>query len=333
MAGGSRGLLLVVGKVCSVEEDEESRRVVDAVAISRVEWLARLQDMTIITSEVAKTTYPSLSYLHLHATNFPTQSSTMSRPFLEVFPREIRDQIFTFVLASSSGAVTLSPWTVDVASSLSLLRTCRQIHRECKALIWQHKKLAIREPTQLFQTFQSYNKRKIRRIRELQVSLELIDRDELEWMLSGLKAIPDWCREGRLELIILHAEWDKPRGILEFTDILDLRKYGQSMDGRLYRSIGSFMRMVCQTGWPSFTHWGKERWLKQMLLDPSGVNELLKEIHELFGGRVYVDGLLCFENHAQVSETIKFDPRDVEIRIIPGKPMNNIRCPCTAPEI
>lgn len=55
-----------------------------------------------------------------------------------------------------------------------------------------------------------------------------------------------------------------------------------------------------------------------MLLDPSGINELLMEIHQAFGGQLYVDGLLCFKNHEQTMKGYHFDPRNGEIRIVPG---------------
>ncbi|PQE27405.1 hypothetical protein CJF32_00000371 [Rutstroemia sp. NJR-2017a WRK4] len=44
-------------------------------------------------------------------------------PFLTTLPREIRDHIYTYILASPDGSVTLSPWSIDIARSLSILRT------------------------------------------------------------------------------------------------------------------------------------------------------------------------------------------------------------------
>lgn len=54
-----------------------------------------------------------------------------------------------------------------------------------------------------------------------------------------------------------------------------------------------------------------------MLLDPSGINELLKEMHHIFGGMLYVDGRLCFKDLVQVAAT-NLDPRNGEVRIVPG---------------
>jgi hypothetical protein len=247
----------------------------------------------------------------------------MPLPFLEVFPREIRDQIYTYILASPFGSVNLSHWivTVDVARSLSLLRTCKQIHRECKDIIWQHNKLSLREPTQLFQKFNSLARnRHVRHIRQVNLYLELLDRDELEWMRDSLKPLAGWSYLGRLESIRIATVWEKPTGIEEFKEVLNLRKYGESLDGRLYHQSNTWTRMTVNTGWPRFTHWGKQRWLKEMLLDPSGTSELLKEIHDTFGGKLYVDGFLCFKDHRQVVVSPRLDPRDGEIRIVPGLP-------------
>ena len=249
-----------------------------------------------------------------------TSHTAMPLPFLEVFPREIRDQIYTYVLASPSGLVSLSPWTVDVARSLSLLRTCKQIHRECKDIIWLHNRLKPREPTQLYQKFRKLGKHgQIRHIRQLKLCLELLDHDELEWMCKSLKGLEDWCRVGRLESIKLTAIWEKPRGVDEFKEVLNLRKYGEPLDGRLYRESSTWTRMVVNTGWPRFSHWGKQRWLKAMLLDRSGICKLLREIHIMFGGELYVDGMLCFKDNLQTVKECQLDPRNGEIRIIPAE--------------
>ncbi|KAJ5041327.1 uncharacterized protein L3040_005872 [Drepanopeziza brunnea f. sp. 'multigermtubi'] len=198
----------------------------------------------------------------------------MPLAFLQVFPREIRDQIYTHALSTQSGAVTLSPWTVEVAKSLALLRTS---------------------------------------------IAELLDRDELEWVASSAKALGDWARYGRLESITIVAEWDKPKDLQEFKEIQNMRKYGEVLDGRLYKDSSTWTRMIVNTGWPRFCNWGKQKWFREMLMDPGGINELLLELHEAFGGgRLYVDGLLCFKDHLQVAEGYHVDPRNGEIRIVPG---------------
>lgn len=241
----------------------------------------------------------------------------MSPPFLEVFPREIRDQIYTFVLASPSGLVSLSPWTIEVARSLSLLQTSRQIHRECKDIIWLHNKLKLSDPTQLYWKLEELGQRRnIRKIREFTIDLEILDRDELEWIYKSLGGLKAWCHTGKLKFITLKTVWEKPRGIAEFKEVLTLRKFGETLDGRLCQEHIAGTLMCLNTGWPRFSHWGKQRWLKSMLLDGSGIEALLWALHELFGGDLYVNGSLCFKDGRKM-QPCNLDPRNAEVIILP----------------
>ena len=241
----------------------------------------------------------------------------MPLPCLTFFPREIRDQIYTYVLANPQGEVKLYPWTVDVARSLSILRTCKQIHRECKDMIWEHNKLNIRDPCQLFQRFNSQSRLKhTKRIQHVKICLELLDRDELEWMRASLKALAVWSQTGSLKSITLVTDSDRPRTVEEFQEALVLRESGETVDGRLYRETLTWTMMLLNTGWPRFSHWGKQSWLRAMLLDPSGIEALVKEIHDSFGGELFINGTLCFKNRTMVRKDMDLNPRDGEIKII-----------------
>jgi hypothetical protein len=239
----------------------------------------------------------------------------MTLPFLEVFPREIRDQIYRYVLESPSGKVTLTPWSVDVAKSLTLLRTCRQIHQECKDIIWHDNQLKIRYPSQLSQKFHTLSLLPhTQRIRHLRISLELLDSHELEWASSALKGLKEWSG---LKTITLTAAWEKTQGIKEFQEELALRASGESLDGRLHRVLGSSIHspvdittMKINTCWPPFTHWGKHNWLREMLLDSSRIKSILWEMHSMFGGELWVDGLLCYRRNMIVNDP-EFNPREV----------------------
>jgi hypothetical protein len=221
----------------------------------------------------------------------------MPRPFLEIFPREIRDLIYTFLLASRSGQVSLSPWTTEVARSLSIVRTCKQIRRECKDIIWQHNRMNLREHTQLSQKLRDTWKEKCAPcIRHSTLS--------------------EWSSKGALKSITLSTSNERPRGMAEFHEELALLIDGSSVDGRLYRECPSSSTMVINTGWPQFSHWGKQRWLKEMLLDPSHTEELLKQMHDTLGGELWINGVLCFQGHAAVVEVLNFNPRDAEVKFI-----------------
>jgi hypothetical protein len=169
-------------------------------------------------------------------------------------PRELRDKIYTDILASSSNAVTLSPWTIEVTKSMSILRTCKQIQKECKEIIWMHNGLRLREPTQLYTRFTEVLD-VMRRKEHIEITLELLDRDELEWMCSGLKAIAELAETGSLKSITLVAINDRPRGLKEYEEALDLMSGGDFVDGRLFgERPDEDARLILQTSWPHFSH-------------------------------------------------------------------------------
>lgn len=240
----------------------------------------------------------------------------MPLPFLQT-PRELRDLIYHFVLASDSGKITLIPWTIEVAKSLNLLRTCRQIHEECKSLIWHDNGLSIRSPSMLSVHLRGLSRlRHIQRIQHIRISLELLDRGELEWAASALKTLARW--KG-IKTVTLTADWEKPRGLWEFEEQLELKSKGTRLDGRLYLSKESIYgtTMSINTGWPPFTHWGKQTWLREMLLTSSGIDELAKEMHNMVGGEFWIDGKLCFKDGVVVTK-LELNPRYGEIRMVLG---------------
>ena len=134
----------------------------------------------------------------------------MPPSFFDVFPREIRDQIYTYILQSPFGSVSLQPWTVEVARSLSVLRVSKQMHRECKDIIWTHKGLVLRGPTTIYKKLSQISNTQRDLIRSVTFDLEVLDRDELEWVSSGLIIMQN-CP--RLEDITLQASWDSPRDL------------------------------------------------------------------------------------------------------------------------
>ncbi|KAG9238410.1 hypothetical protein BJ875DRAFT_48101 [Amylocarpus encephaloides] len=232
-------------------------------------------------------------------------------------PREIRDQIYVDILASSSNTVTLSPWTVKVSRSMTILRTCKQIQRECKEIIWAHNGLRLREPTQLFGRFKELlDVDDVLKIEHVEITLELLDRDELEWMISALRAFKALPKSGSLKSISLIAISDRPRGMEEYREELDLICLGDYVDGRLFGGGpgADGKSLIFKTSWPHFSHWGKHRWLREMLLDRSDTTPLLQELRSMFVGELYIDGVECPDGMTQ--PLCDLNPRDGEIKII-----------------
>lgn len=167
-----------------------------------------------------------------------------------------------------------------------------------------------------------------RPISRLSINLELLDWDELEWACEGVLALANNPRSV-LQVITLNADKNKPRNRKEFNDAVFLRETGEKVDGRLYQeclTVKTGVRrpdhyeMVVNTGWPQFAPWGKETWLREMLLEawsPASTVELLAKVHNAFGGELHIDGLVCFKDSKQVVKELRLDPRRAEIEIFP----------------
>ncbi|KAG9247761.1 hypothetical protein BJ878DRAFT_532392 [Calycina marina] len=237
----------------------------------------------------------------------------MPATFLEVLPREIRDQIYTYVLATPSGKVSLIPWSYDVARSLSVLRVSHQLQRECKAIIWLHNNLSLRPITQLSThlTLPPH----ARPVEHVKMALELLDGDELEWAASAIPSLLGW---GKVRSITMSSNWERPRNISEFQQELELRRGGVAVDGRLYHGVVWGRNMKIITGWPRFCHWGKQNWLREVLLNVEMVGGLLASMHAQVGGEMWVDGRLCFKDRRQLVEDVRLDPRKGEVKMIFG---------------
>ena len=273
----------------------------------------------------------------------------MSPNFLDQLPLEIRIQIYLYVLACPSGSLNFFSWIYDPAYlrfqkipadpventivgkegifDLSLLKTCKQIRRECKEIIWEHNGLRLTQPSKLFLRLQRYcDSRKIRTVQHITIQLEVLDRDELEWMSKSLKALVDLVSHGSLESIRLMTTRHKKLRAARYDDLSNLRKKGQIMDGRWYRaaSISGHDSLpgktfMINTGWPRFSLSGNQNWLRGMLLDSSQIHEILGDIHQIFGGELVVDGVLFYREGMAVAESIVLNPWEGEIRIRPQK--------------
>jgi hypothetical protein len=103
------------------------------------------------------------------------------------------------------------------------------------------------------------------------MSLELLDRDELEWVISGLRTLAEIPK---LRMIVLSARSDTPVSVTEFEDLLQLRRQGSKVDGRLYQEKKVLTGMTITSTWPPFAHWGKHKWIREMLLDASHTTEV-----------------------------------------------------------
>lgn len=113
----------------------------------------------------------------------------------------------------------------------------------------------------------------------------------------------------------------------DFVNLSNLRKHGECIDGRWYRAAhisgqqARFQRkFVINTGWPRFSHEGKQRWIRDLLVNEMMETDgLLERLNGTFGGEVYVNGALCFKDGRRISKVVGWDPREGMIEIRPER--------------
>ncbi|KAH8819082.1 hypothetical protein F5884DRAFT_759412 [Xylogone sp. PMI_703] len=279
----------------------------------------------------------------------------MTLNFLTDIPRELRDKIYVYVLGCASvsdpiplfprvfrrpnprrGRRTYNPSAITATSEehitvhLALLLTCKQIRGECKDLIWFYNGLWIpgREETALHYKLERYcGSEQFRLIRSVVVRLELLDWEELTWFSRSLHPLITPAGQGTLRSIKLLAKTDRLATIRDFVNLSNLRKHCECVDGRWYRvaqwssqQVRYHRNFVINTGWPRFSDEKKQRWIREILVhDVVGMDVLLEDLNEMFGGEIYVDGCLCFKDRIRTRSVICWNPRDGEIEIRPVK--------------
>lgn len=191
----------------------------------------------------------------------------MSTPFLDCLPREIRDQIYNYVLGSPTGLVVLPvnrvprtdrfgfhllvncfrlvpfdrdtdlQWGDDTKIKLSLLRVCRKIHAEAGNLLWQLNGIRLQRPSELrfLLLWPTLAKQLRMYLQYIEMDFELF---QPRYFLDTQRALGDfieWSRKGSLKGCTLRFPHKATRHSgTPFEIVLGLRRMS-----RQFRSVGS----------------------------------------------------------------------------------------------
>lgn len=254
----------------------------------------------------------------------------MPTPFLENTPREIRDIIYRYVLSSPTGNVALletseilgipsceslsaasnflivsspSSETDDPSSlviiSLTLLRTCKQIHDECKNLFWKWNVLSIGEPkTRSFsRLMRPYLLQPSGQIHSIELDVNkgtLLRVDDIRFTLNMLV---HWSRVGCLKNISINWNPIFPKDTVA--------SGGGDISGLLHSEqwfgFSIYSRVVIKTKFSKIAGRTSEYNYLFRSLFP-------QVLHEVFGGELLLDGFLCFKNHQQLVKSFNDGP-------------------------
>lgn len=155
----------------------------------------------------------------------------MKTPLINALPREIRDEIFQYVLASPTGYISLVeaanddnwPWRhlkeplkivptlsdgtmlEDVTISLSILRVCKQIYHESKDILWKYNALRIQRPADLksFMVWDSLSYQLGRHLQSVELRFDLFVPRKFADTEKALHTFTEWSRTGTLKKFCL----------------------------------------------------------------------------------------------------------------------------------
>jgi hypothetical protein len=158
-------------------------------------------------------------------------SFKMPSQLLNYLPREIRDQIYTIVLASPTGLLCLPvsrvpridklglhhmvdcfrlvpfdseedlPWNDESRIKLSLHRVCKQVHAEVESLLWQLNSIRLVRPTELryFFPWPTLVTQLRQYLQYIEMDLELFQPRYFLDTQRALETFVEWSRKGSLK--------------------------------------------------------------------------------------------------------------------------------------
>lgn len=252
-------------------------------------------------------------------------------------PRKVRDKIYIYALSSATGYLYLSIRTQDLKHFAlvpfeppnnlrgarirpSLLQTCKQIYHEAKDVIYTHNTWALLDIGDLPTRFRELDVGLSRRLRHIWLGVGIKHRDSLKDAARGLEILSGWARPvGNLQTVTLSVV----AGRDDMHDLMELRALE---NGRLLQAgiqiqagwAGKFQKYlsVLRNSWGKYDgQWaGVSRKLDFMIgyLKEGFICEpweMVKEMHDAFGGELWIDGRLCYMDGIEVLQPFKRDFR------------------------
>lgn len=222
-------------------------------------------------------------------------------------PREIRDEIFINVLRSHTGHIRISlrrdspgttfnllevlPSTEDVKGQITLpiLSVNRQIHSECKDLLWKHNTFFF-YPDSLFREWKRIDIQLAAEIQHVQLVMDLLSLEK--WNEMALSKLGTWAKSGALRTVtlklvdpilasVLHTSSVWTKAIEE--QLALLRKFGGESGclSGVKRRVEINTKMEC-----ALVEYA------QRMSEYKGLDTFLKDVQDAFGGEMWIDGIL-----------------------------------------
>lgn len=273
----------------------------------------------------------------------------MAPHFLRDMPREIRDKVYHYVLVSPTGSAGLFAVTPVWAGTdqtpstrfyirsvdprhqcvkkfyqgninLSLLLVNKQIHSETRDIFWKHNAFFAGCPSHLLHEFQGLERSLAMRIERVVLWLDVLSRGDLKCLRKVLITLGTWQRDGKLKSVTfqLLSQSRKAQGVKAIERLLEAKAkdfvgcpFLEYMDILRDAKEGSLAhldrKLAVDTTWYEWAPADRRIWRQGVVGD---VGVLFKDLHDAFGGELWVDGVVCWRNHVQISEPLSMPTQE-----------------------
>jgi hypothetical protein len=215
----------------------------------------------------------------------------------------------------------------DSIVALSLLQTCKQIHEETKDVLWAQNEFVADGPLNLLSVHDGLPRSLRLQIERVNLNVDFTDRRAVKWTAQALRSSGEWSREGslkRVTLTVLCQTWE--RGAYAVEKLIKVRQYGVPMDRSRENVIPRDRLMLFQeyiavlkeaggqAGYLSHleriivfdAEWRPDRPShRRLVIGFRNPRCLIEDMHGAFGGEFWMDGLLCFKDHVEISDILR----------------------------
>lgn len=210
--------------------------------------------------------------------------------------------------------------TSEPVIRLNLLRTCSQIHLEARNILWKHNSLAIAQASTLYLHSRFLDPRFSYAVESIQMKMDIMaSPGALTNMAGTYKIFGNWAQKGNLRSFTLTMLLGAHRGMSALDNLVELWSPLQRLQHvrpttdpseTLLKTLEKLKeaeevlpaqlkrRIVFETDWDILPLIAKRNWMK--LREKLHPQDVIKTIHDAFGGEFWMDGKLCYKDHVEI---------------------------------
>lgn len=217
------------------------------------------------------------------------------------------------------------PYRVEPSS---LLQTCKQLYVECKDLqgrFWHYNSLAIPHSHLMHYSSRAMYAAVSRSVRRVEMAIYLTSQSDAGDTERALRLFSTWRRDGPLETVVLVPLWSREARedlmhVRMLNDPDQLENWEESRGTGKHLFLG-YLRVLKaaggRNGYLSHLHrklvlstdsWSDGKGQGMLEKNLGHTIPFMGELHDAFGGELWIDGILRCEGHAEAEQPFMRDP-------------------------